>query len=86
MVRCTATEFSVPVVGEKRMQERGWVKAIGKKPREDIGDCPTVPQELLELIRTRLGKRDDIAGQLSPSTPPGQDHAQSLRATATGLH
>jgi hypothetical protein len=32
------------------------------------------------------GTSNDIAGQLSPSTPPGQDHAQSLRATATGLH
>ena len=33
------------------MAERGWVKAINKKPRDDIGDCPIVPQELLEVVR-----------------------------------
>ena len=27
------------------MGERDWIKAIGKKLREDLGDCPTLPQE-----------------------------------------
>ena len=49
------------------MEERGWVKAIAKKLREDIGDCPTVPQELLELART--GKRDGSEGHPPPSKP-----------------
>ena len=63
------SKFSVPFVGKKRMHERSWVKAIGKTLREDIGDCPTVPQELLELIRMQHGKRGDIAGRLPPSRP-----------------
>ena len=33
-----------------------WVKAIGKKLREDLGDCPTLPQELLEI----LGRLDQL--------------------------
>jgi hypothetical protein len=51
------------------MAERGWVKAMNKTRRDDIGECPTVPQELLELIRMRHGKSGGIAGRLSPSTP-----------------
>lgn len=27
-----------------------WVKAIGKKLREDLGDCPTLPQELEDVL------------------------------------
>ena len=27
-----------------------WVKAIGKKLREDLGDCPTLPQELVDAL------------------------------------
>jgi hypothetical protein len=33
------------------MGERAWMKAIGKRLREDMGDCPTLPEEMLELLR-----------------------------------
>jgi hypothetical protein len=38
-----------------RMGERAWIKAIGKRLREDMGDCPTLPEEMLELLR-KLGE------------------------------
>lgn len=37
------------------MMEQDWVKAIGKKLREDLGDCPTLPQELVDVLE-RLEK------------------------------
>ena len=30
--------------------EHDWVKAIGKKLREDLGDCPTLPKELVDAL------------------------------------
>jgi hypothetical protein len=33
------------------MGERAWVKEIGKQLREDVGDCPTLPEEMLDLLR-----------------------------------
>jgi hypothetical protein len=36
------------------MGNKDWVKAIAKKRREDVGDWPTLPEEMLELLR-RLG-------------------------------
>jgi hypothetical protein len=35
-------------VSEK--QDRKWVKAIGAKLREDLGDCPTLPEDMLRLV------------------------------------
>jgi hypothetical protein len=32
------------------MAGREWVRAIGKRLRDDLGDCPTLPKELLELL------------------------------------
>ena len=34
------------------MGKRDWVKSIVKKPRDDIGDCPTLPKELLETLNS----------------------------------
>jgi hypothetical protein len=33
------------------MAKRDWVKVVSKKLRDDLGDCPTLPAELLNLIR-----------------------------------
>ena len=33
------------------MGERSWVKEIGKQLREDMGDCPTLPKEMLDVLR-----------------------------------
>ena len=49
--------------------KQDWVKAIGKKLREDLGDCPTLPQELVDVIG-RLDKAqraDNFGGQISVS-------------------
>lgn len=32
------------------MGKRAWVKSIGKKLREDLGDCPTLPPEMLHSL------------------------------------
>jgi hypothetical protein len=32
--------------------KQDWIKAIGKKLREDLGDCPTLPQELVDALGT----------------------------------
>jgi hypothetical protein len=32
------------------MGKRDWVKSIVRKPRDDIGDCPTLPKELLDIL------------------------------------
>ena len=31
-------------------QDKSWVKAIGKKLRDDLGDCPTLPDDMLRLL------------------------------------
>jgi hypothetical protein len=30
--------------------KQDWVKAIGNKLREDPGDCPTLPKELVDVL------------------------------------
>ena len=42
------------------MTERDWVKAIGKKLREDLGDCPTLPPEMLRLLERLTDTRSDV--------------------------
>jgi hypothetical protein len=39
------------------MDKKDWVKSAGKKLREDMGDCPTLPQEMLDLL-TRLKTKE----------------------------
>ena len=46
------------------MGERAWMKAIGKRLREDMGDCPTLPEEMLELLR----KLDDVPSPVARPT------------------
>jgi hypothetical protein len=43
------------------MGERAWIKAIGKRLREDMGDCPTLPEEMLELLR----RLDDVPSPIA---------------------
>jgi hypothetical protein len=31
-------------------QEKAWVRAIGKKLRDDLGDCPSLPEDMLRLL------------------------------------
>jgi hypothetical protein len=39
-----------------------WVKAIAKKLRDDLGDCPTLPDDMLRLI-------DKLREERAPNTP-----------------
>jgi len=32
------------------MGKRDWVKSAGKKLPDDMGDCPTLPQEMLDVL------------------------------------
>jgi hypothetical protein len=41
------------------MAGRDWVRAINKERRDDLGDCPTLPEELLELIKTDTTRGDE---------------------------
>jgi hypothetical protein len=43
---------------EGPMAGRDWVRAINKERRDDLGDCPTLPEELLELIKTDATRVD----------------------------
>ena len=55
--------------------KQDWVKAIGKKLREDLGDCPTVPQELVDALK-RLEKAQQAANL------DGQTAASKVDTTA----
>jgi hypothetical protein len=44
---------------EGLMAGRDWVRAINKERRDDLGDCPTLPEELLELIKTDTTRGDE---------------------------
>jgi hypothetical protein len=49
-LRRSAQVMRAHVRGDATMKHC-WVKAIGKKLREDLGDCPTLPQELVDALR-----------------------------------
>jgi hypothetical protein len=42
--------------------DRGWIKAIGRQLREDLGDAPTLPKEMLDLLdrmKSTVSERKD---------------------------
>jgi hypothetical protein len=43
------------------MGQRDWVKSVGKKLRDDMGDCPTLPQEMLDLLTRLRAEQSDSA-------------------------
>jgi hypothetical protein len=45
------------------------VREIGKRLRDDMGDCPTLPEEMLDLLR----KLDRL--QVPPSRPTDREKA-----------
>jgi hypothetical protein len=53
-------------------QDRKWVKAIGAKLRDDLGDCPTLPEDMLRLLEhmasTRGGRQAKARYQRPTST------------------
>ena len=59
------------------MGERSWVKEIGKQLREDMGDCPTLPKEMLDVLR-----KLDILGGLKTA---GREKAVEHESGGGGL-
>jgi hypothetical protein len=43
----------------EEMGKRDWVKSAGKKLPDDMGDCPTLPREMLELLTELRGENGD---------------------------
>jgi len=41
------------------MAGRDWVRAIKKELRDDLGDCPTLPEELLAFLKAKTAKADE---------------------------
>jgi hypothetical protein len=69
------------------MGDRAWVAEIAKELRDDMGDCPTLPAEMLELLR----QLDTIPARVQPragahlhpqggSEPPTDDKPKALAA------
>jgi hypothetical protein len=62
------------------MAERDWVKAIGRKLREDLGDCPTLSPEMQRLLErlgdfhadARAGDGTDAARATPSPRPPSK--------------
>ena len=51
---------------------RHWLKALGAKLRDDLGDCPTLPddlRQLLEQLRTNEASGNRPAGKDRPKKP-----------------
>ena len=44
-------------------QDKAWVRAIGKKLRDDLGDCPTLPEDMLRLL-DKLKEDDSRVGAI----------------------
>jgi hypothetical protein len=53
------------------MGDRAWVREIARKLREDMGDCPTLPEEMLDLLRRFDG------------LPPSAVHRDDAKTPAT---
>ncbi len=64
-----------------------WVKTIGKKLREDLGDCPTLPQELVDALDRLEKARLAVSrnGQpLSKTSAPTHRGKQALMISLSG--
>jgi len=52
--------------------DRKWVKAIGAKLRDDLGDCPTLTEDMLRLMEhlasTRGGRQVKVPADATQTT------------------
>ena len=63
------------------MGERSWVKEIGKQLREDMGDCPTLPEEMLHLLRKlELEGQKSATGEVSVEPDSGGERPREASA------
>ena len=75
MPRVNGTRALESAGGGEGMGERSWVKGIGKQLREDMGDCPTLPEEMLDLLR----KLDSLEGQRTAGRENTVEHNFGVR-------
>jgi hypothetical protein len=54
---------SYPMAGD---QDKAWVRAIGKKLRDDLGDCPTLPEDMLRLLDKLKEEKSSVGRTRSP--------------------
>ena len=76
MLETAQGESASDAYGDAKMGQ-DWVKAIGKKLREDLGDCPTLPQELVDAL-DRLEDARQV-GSLDGQTPNSNGSASTNR-------
>jgi hypothetical protein len=41
------------------MAGRDWVRAIKRELRDDLGDCPTLPEEMLAFLKADMSTADE---------------------------
>ena len=58
-------------MGEEK--DKGWVRAIGRKLRDDLGDVPTLPKEMLDLLEQMKRTTPESPMARPPATNVGND-------------
>ena len=53
------------------MEKRDWVKSIGKKLRDDMGDCLALPQEMLDVLTSLRSDAPSLTGSGSGGSARG---------------
>ena len=71
------------------MAGRDWVRAIKKELRDDLGDCPTLPEEMLAFLKADTSKTDEdwvrrFASKRRPIGKPSDWGLMSLKAQPPG--
>ena len=62
------------------MAGRDWVRAIREKLRDDLGDCPTLSEELLELLSKFNTAQDDGSMLRVSSAKRQRDKSATVQA------
>jgi hypothetical protein len=68
----------------KDMGKRDWVKSVRKKLPDDIGDCPTLPQEMLDWLAGMRAKKSDRVWGGAPSNLNESGSNRSWRVARAG--
>ena len=70
----------------RAMAEWDWVKAIGRKLRQDLGDFHAMPREMLNLLaRLRELSEDCEKSAALAATEPRGDHAGGPQSPSSGI-
>jgi hypothetical protein len=66
------------------MAKRDWVKSVRKKLPDDMGDCPTLPQEMLDLFVSIRAEKGDGAWSGTTSSHSASGPSLSWRVARAG--